>query len=390
MKKIFSRQVFRKGKLLVFLSVIALSLVILGFWVFRSGKGPNQEKRSQSDSLNTKLPDAQKEERFADKLSFYDQAQRDSLKLAESMRNDPYYKPDLQSATQSSVSSYPDALNNSPGLHSGPENSEKKLLEKLAILEQQLQEPSSGQQPDNTIPSSKFQYPDEPEQLESVSQTNSQDPQLKQMEGMLDKILDIQHPDRVKKKTLENSNDTGRIFLVKDEPTYKYDTGFYGMSEPSHETFQNALQAVVHQTQTLVNGSVVKLRLMSDLFIDSVKISAGNFLHGFATLNNERLQIAIHSIRAGQSVYPVDLEVYDLDGLPGIYIPGAITRDVAKQSADNSLQLLEMSTMDPSLKAQATAAGIQTAKTLLSQRVRLIKVVVKAGYKILLKNKSSI
>ena len=58
------------------------------------------------------------------------------------------------------------------------------------------------------------------------------------MEGMLDKILDIQHPDRVKMKSLENSNDTGRIFLVKDEPIYKHDTGFYGISEAGTKPFK--------------------------------------------------------------------------------------------------------------------------------------------------------
>jgi hypothetical protein len=107
--------------------------------------------RFQGDGLNTKLPGAQEEGRFDNKLSFYDQAARDSIKLAESIRNDPYYKQDLQSFTQSSLSGYPDALNYSPGLQPRPESSEKKLLEKLAILEEQLQEPSPEQKRYNTM-----------------------------------------------------------------------------------------------------------------------------------------------------------------------------------------------------------------------------------------------
>ena len=77
-----------------------------------------------------------------------------------------------------------------------------------------------------------------------------------------------------------------------------------------------------------------------------------------------------------------------MDGLPGIYIPGAISRDVTKQSADNSLQLMELSSMDPSIKAQAAAAGISTVKNMLSRKVKQIKVMVKSGYKVLLKNKN--
>ena len=127
---------------------------------------------------------------------------------------------------------------------------------------------------------------------------------------------------------------------------------------------------------------------MNDLYINGSLIPKGNFVFGIASLNGERLEVEINSIRYNQSLYPVKLEVYDIDGLPGIYIPGAITRDVAKQSVDNTLQLMELSTMDPSLKAQATAAGIGAAKTLLSKKVKQVKVMVKAGYKVLLRDKN--
>ena len=100
------------------------------------------------------------------------------------------------------------------------------------------------------------------------------------------------------------------------------------------------------------------------------------------------MKVEIKTIRYKQSLFPVKLSVFDLDGLEGIYIPGAISRDVAKQSADNSLQLMELSSMDPSLKAQAAAGGISAVKSLLSKKVKIIKVQVKAGYKILLKDQS--
>jgi hypothetical protein len=37
------------------------------------------------------------------------------------------------------------------------------------------------------------------------------------------------------------------------------------------------------------------------------------------------------------------------------------------------------------VKAQATTAGIDAVKTLLSKKTKLIRVIVKAGYKVLLK-----
>lgn len=82
----------------------------------------------------------------------------------------------------------------------------------------------------------------------------------------------------------------------------------------------------------------------------------------------------------------MQLSVYDMDGMDGIYIPGAITRDVAKQSADRAIQGIGLTTLDPSLGAQAASAGIEAARDLISKKVKLVKVTVKAGYQVLLRD----
>jgi hypothetical protein len=57
-----------------------------------------------------------------------------------------------------------------------------------------------------------------------------------------------------------------------------------------------------------------------------------------------------------------------------------------KQSSDNALQDIGMMSVDPSLTEQAASAGISAAKTIFSKKVKLVKVTVKAGYQVLLKN----
>lgn len=163
--------------------------------------------------------------------------------------------------------------------------------------------------------------------------------------------------------------------------------GFFSLDDMTAATdTQNAVQAVVHETQTIVDGSTVKLRLMNDVYINGIHIPKDNFLFGTASLNCERLNIRIGSIRYGNSLFPVELSVYDMDGLDGIYIPGAITRDVAKQSEDRSMQAIGMTSLDPSWQAQVAGAGIEAAKTLFSRKVKLVKVTVKAGYQVLLRD----
>lgn len=75
-----------------------------------------------------------------------------------------------------------------------------------------------------------------------------------------------------------------------------------------------------------------------------------------------------------------------MDGQQGLYVPGSINRSVAKESANNAVSGIGTTTVDPSIGAQAASAGIEAAKTLFTKKVKLIKLTVKAGYKILLKD----
>ena len=391
----------RKRKMLLVLPLLVSPFLTMAFWALGGGKGEADKSSTVAKGLNLDLPDAnlKEEEKLLDKLGFYDKADKDSIKMEEWMRSDPYYKKEqeqrdtvpveLEQITQNTAAKFNQQLNASPyeTRHSNPE---QKIMQKLSLLEKEMNRTTTAYKE----PIIKDPYSQEVDRLENMMQemnTNTdEDPEMQQLNGTLDKILDIQHPQRIKERLKEKSlQNKEQVFAVSTERVG--DTlvkGFYGMNDEKEDVQQNEIEAVVHETQTLVNGAVIKLRLLNDIYINGSLIPKDNFVFGLAMLNNERLEVEIYSIRYNQSLYPVKLEVYDMDGLPGIYIPGAISRDVAKQSADNSLQLMELSSMDPSFKAQATAAGVGAAKNLLSKKVKLIKVMVKAGYKVLLKDKN--
>lgn len=380
----------------------------LAFWALGGGKGNNQTTNAPvSQGLNTKLPDASlKEEKLMDKLGFYNKADKDSAKLAEWMRSDPYYNQkadteqpvpyELEQMTQATASKYNQRLNLSP-YEQPKQKPEDQLMQKLSLLQKQLDNNttvSNKESDDYPVYSSNPELAGDVDRLEEMMNQmntgNGEDPEIKQLSSVMDKILDVQHPDRVKQRVKEKQKDelSNVLSVSSTAGTDTMVNGFFSLEAEPITTQSNAIEAVVNENQVLVNGAVIKLRLLRDIYISGSKIPAGNFVFGITSLNGERLEIEINSIRYGSSLYPVKMDVYDMDGLSGIYIPGAITRDVAKQSADNSLQMMELTTFDPSLKAQAAAAGINTAKSLLTRKVKLVKVMVKAGYKILLKNKT--
>ena len=113
---------------------------------------------------------------------------------------------------------------------------------------------------------------------------------------------------------------------------------------------------------------------------------SGSFVFGNSSIDNERLQVAVSSIQFQHHLYPVALTVFDMDGLAGINIPGSAGREVIKQSTDQGIQSIGGLSFDPSLKAQAAAAGVNAAKSLLGKSVKRLRVTIKAGYMLLLKD----
>lgn len=161
-----------------------------------------------------------------------------------------------------------------------------------------------------------------------------------------------------------------------------YDIDAEKEAAADHDAY--AMPAVIAETQILVDGAAVKLRLTSDLYMDGHLIPAGNFVYGICSLSGERLKIVIGGIRLENRLFPVHLTVYDLDGIEGVHIPGAISREASKEGADRALQGVQMMSLDPGLAAQAAAAGVEATRGLLRKKVKRIRVTVKAGYPVLL------
>ena len=422
MKEKHSAKFLRQRKMMLVLPVLIIPFVTMGFWALGGGQGQTKNNLADNNKgLNLQLPDANlKDDKNADKLSFYNEADADSLKRDELLRNDPYYKDSIINQRNTLLFDNGNLLNSAPqysGLNQSPYNktadaNEQRIYQKINEINKQINQPDNGNpaQSNSNQPAtnndSNEQFSNEVDRLQDMMQqmngSPEADPEMQQLNGTLEKILDIQHPDRVKEILKEKSmKNKEQVFIVTRQFVKNnislLDTGkskrnaenkFFGVEEDADLEEQNTVEAVVHQTQTLVNGAVVKMRLLNDIYLNGSLVKKGNFVFGIAELNDERLEININSIRNNNSLFPVKLEVFDMDGLAGIYIPGAISRDVAKQSTDNGLQLLELTSMDPSFKAQAAATGINAAKSLLSKKVKQVKVLVKAGYKVLLRDKS--
>ena len=403
---------------------LVLPLIVLPFLTFllwsMGWVGGNEAKAAQVKGLNMQLPDAKlKDNKSWNKLSFYEQADKDSAKYRDAVKNDPFFHRNVDSLVQaSSPLDRSSSFSYNPLPPGNTDANEYKVAQKLAQLNavidnnNKANESLNDRNKSEPITSS-FQTKDV-DRLEQMLQRvngpdSGTDPENEQLNGMMDKILDIQHPERVSERIRRESQKNKRAvypvvlkqrnnvtsILQKNDQGGRSDNK-HGIQPPKQATFysltddttreekQNTIEAQIQQTQTLVSGSTVKLSLTTDVYVNGVLVPKGTLLYGIASQNGERLNIAIPAIHYGNSLLPVSLTVYDLDGLPGIYIPGSITRDAVKQSGSEAVTNIGITSLDPSLTAQAASAGIQAAKSLINKKVKQVKVTVKAGYQVLL------
>jgi len=380
------------------LPILVVPFLTLIFWILDGGKATAENFKEQPSGFNMELPSASlPADSSLNKMAFYELARKDSLQRAEQLRNDPYFQ--TAQHAQPEENGYP------------ADDNERRIQEKLSQLNVALTSQAnnsqasyaSGQTYQRDNSTSKAELDRLESMMGQMQAGDSGDPEMQQIGSMLGQILDIQHPDRVQQRIkaasaksrgsvmiVSTNKKSSKISMLDDQPKGKIApmTGFYTLEEPEKEQEeQNAIQAVIYDTQTLTSGSIVKLRLLDEVYVSGHLVPKNTFLFATATISGERLMLTITNLRSANSLYPVNLKVYDLDGLDGLYIPGAIARDVGKNSADQALQTVTMGTnLDPSIGMQAMGAGIEAAKTLISKKVKLVKVTVKAGYFVLLKN----
>jgi hypothetical protein len=210
----------RKRKLMLILPVLVLPFITLIFWALGGGRGYGTESSEKKiPGVNLRLPDAQiSEEAELDKMGYYTKAKKDSIKFQEMLRNDPSYRETgPMEAHAQQFDGYPAAstgMNNSLYGSGYNDPNTQKIYDRLSMLNRELARPGNGNPYQEPYPMGqrganalKGSEVDRLEQMMNMmGQPEGDDPEMRQLNGMLEKILDIQHPDRVRQKLKEGSD----------------------------------------------------------------------------------------------------------------------------------------------------------------------------------------
>lgn len=152
---------------------------------------------------------------------------------------------------------------------------------------------------------------------------------------------------------------------------------------------KNTISACIYGNQTVTDGQKVRLRLLEQMRVGDIIIPANSVVTGSARITGERLGISVTSIEYAGSIYNVKLSVYDTDGQEGIFIPGSMELNAAKEVAANMGTSMG-SSINISSDAKAQLASdlgkglIQGTSQYIAKKMRTVKVSLKANYRVML------
>lgn len=221
-----------------------------------------------------------------------------------------------------------------------------KLKQEPTNTSRTVQSPNTGQ----TDPMKVFR--EQMTLIDSLGKAN--DPEYK-AEQARNKAIAMAEREQKNKKKLSVSKSTGSI---------EY---FNTILPDSEESF---IRAIVDQNITGYAGSRLRIRLLDDITVGKFLVKKGTYLYAQITgFTGQRVNLAVTSIFQNNNILPIRLDIYDNDGLPGLYVPASAFREFSKvlgsdasqgmtiqQQAENNNQLV-MSLLQKMFQSTTTAVG---------------------------------
>ncbi|MBF9239833.1 conjugative transposon protein TraM [Hymenobacter sp. BT683] len=384
-------QFYRTRQMATFLPVVGVPFLAVMFYLSGGGTGTPAQAQNTESGFNTNLPKAEQASITASKLEAY-------ASPVDTLRNRGLVDARVDTATGNGLS-YAVGADGKPGPNGSVDRSVAAAQQQLIAAQQAQLNGGVANTTAQPAPQPGTLTPEEQMQLmRSQHERELSEAQAQaQMAALLAQSSSASSaaprtvaaaPKKKKTSTRLRAIDEDAVVsrLGSSGPRRRRTASFQGFdSETGTGGDANTLPAVIHESQEVVSGSLVKMRLTESAVINGHQLPANTFIYGKCSLAGERLSIAIETLKSGNSVFPAALEVYDVDGLEGLHIPGAITRDAAKQAGAEGLGAADMMTLsaDPALAAAGVA--VSAVKGLGQKKLRLVKVRLKAGYQVMLK-----
>lgn len=350
------------------LPLIGLPFLCLFFYVYRTGFATDELPEHQGDSLQGQIAEVSPEVKsraLSDKLAAYREQYRhgDSdtaigqlqEENAEEFRFDERYNQEEKLR----LDSIERALD-----HMGPDSTPEDW--------QYDQEDRIWQQAISSL-----QPPLQPKPEPKPEPSEKSDPMdlFRQQMAYADSLAKANDPqEQAARKERERLEEAQRA--LENQPRLPVskrgtDQGTFNTIRPKKD--HPFIQAIIDENITGYADSRLRIRLMDDLLVGPHVVKKGT--HVFARVSGfsgQRVGLTITSIMHGSNILPVRLDIYDNDGLPGLYVPASAFREFSHQLGGNTAQgiTLQQAENNSQLVTSAIQRMFQSTTTAVSKHIR--------------------
>lgn len=415
-KALTPQQIQQRRKLLVYPALFLIFLAIL-WLIFAPSDAPDQE---QKKGLNTELPTPEQSGIVSDKRDAYVQQEMHDKQEAKirtledyafSLDDESGYEEaptpaatgvnprlgsyELSGALHSSVGAYRD-LNTQLGSfyeqqEERPSEEESKLLERIEQLEAELEQQQTGTSAEQQLElieksyqlASRYMNGNGGVQAASAGTSSGVPAATRNGKAAVQPVQQVRH--EVVSLLAAPMSDSAFVEEYSQPRNWGFHTAADGTSAPR----KNSIDACVYRTTTVTDGDEIPIRLLEPMMAGEVLIPANTILTGTSRIDGERMSITIQAVQYEGNVIPIELQVYDLDGGAGISVPVSEEISAVKEIAANAGSGLGSSitiTDDAGtqLLSDLGRSVIQGTAQYIGQKMRQVKVTLKAGYRVLL------
>lgn len=116
-------------------------------------------------------------------------------------------------------------------------------------------------------------------------------------------------------------------------------------------------------------GGRLRIRLLDDIMVGGTLLEKGSYLYALiAGYDSQRVKLSITSVMLDDKIFPINLSIYDNDGMEGLYVPASAFRDFTKDLGGNAAGGINIQMQqDPSSMNQLYMSTLQRLFTSSSQ-----------------------
>lgn len=153
----------------------------------------------------------------------------------------------------------------------------------------------------------------------------------------------------------------------------------------------NYVKAVIDENIKGYLGSRIRFRLLDDVQAGRYLIPKGTILYGQVSgFTLQRVNLNVVSVLVNGEILPINLSVFDIDGMQGLYVPASAFREMMRELGTNSVQGTTLESGSESFFTSMASNLFSSASQTISNIIRKNKAKLKYNTYIYLINEKEL